>query len=46
MAKTERGSACLLLACLLACYLDLRGEGCSNMSSNLHPSPQLYVAPL
>ena len=36
MAKTERRSACCLLACLLArcllaCWLDLRGEGCSNI---------------
>ena len=35
---------CLLLLLLLllgACELDLRGEGCSNIFSNLHPSPLL-----
>ena len=45
MAKTERRSACLLLA---GCLLDLRGEGCSNIyiyiyiSPNLHPSPRTH----
>ena len=39
----RRVACCVLL--VACCWLDLRGEGCSKISSNLYPSPQLYVAP-